>query len=286
MSTTRLRPRRRPQPLPLPPPQIRPGRTTPIVDFGKPRPPPIPRLPELLPQRLAVVRLTRVTSATRLRPRRFPLHFLLALAQSRPGRTTLILDFGKPRPPPRAALPELLPQRRTCVGHSRVAGTTRLRPRRRIQRRRTTRLRGLHRRTTGLAGVHNCRHNRAVYLQGRPRRLTGRRFLRHLALRIRPRPGTNSQSRPLRTNPGRQLPRKPHRLGTPHLTNPHRDQGQHIVQRHPRALPRQRHYVVRALHNPRRHGTRPTHRPSTLDLPPQIRIRPARHTNRLNAQSR
>ncbi len=111
------------------------------------------------------------------------------------------------------------------------------------------------------------------------RRLGGRGVLGHRNVRlgIRPRPGTDAQPRPVRAKPVRQLPGKPDRLNTPHPINPRRNQRHDIIQRHTHIAPRQRHHIMRTPHNPHSHLTRPTHRPSPLNLPTKIQLRPLRH---------
>ncbi len=102
------------------------GRTTSLTpDLRKPRPTPRLALSELVPQRLAGVGLTRITSTTRLRTRRlFQLLHRILLAC-----TTLSLDLPKPMLPPLPALPELLPQPCAGVGLTRITSTTSLRTR-------------------------------------------------------------------------------------------------------------------------------------------------------------
>ncbi len=98
---------------------------------------------------------------------------------------------------------------------------------------------------------------------------------------IRPRPGTNIQPCPLRTKFVRQLSGKADRPSTPHRINPHRNQSHHIIKRHSRVAPSQRQHIVRAPHDLQRGLTRPTHRPSPLNLPPEIRLRPLSHAARI-----
>ncbi len=133
-----------------------------------------------------------------------------------------------------------------------------------------------------ISGIKPPNHRITHGSGGRIAELTAaRRFLDHRGpqLRIRTRPGTNGEPRPLRTEPRRQLPGKMHRLSASHLINLRRNQNHHIIQRHIRVVPSQRHHVMRALHNPYRRLTRPIHRPSPLKRRTQIRLRPPRYTN-------
>ncbi len=113
--------------------ESRPGRTVLSFDFRKPLLPPRPAHAELLSQCRNGVRLSRVPGATRLHPRRLPQVRPLPPLQSRPGHTTLVLDFQELGPPPVLAPPELLPQRGSRVGLTGVPSATRLRTRLRSQ---------------------------------------------------------------------------------------------------------------------------------------------------------
>ncbi len=78
---------------------------------------------------------------------------------------------------------------------------------------------------------------------------------------------------------GRQFPGEPHRLIVAELAGPRRDQSHHVIQRHTYITTRQRHHIMRALHDPRRKLTRPIHQPSPLDLSTKIRLRPVGHAS-------
>ncbi len=170
------------------------------------------------------------------------------------------------------------PARRTLIDRTRTIATTPLTATARTGRTRPPDPRG------PSPKIHRIKHGIDVRIKTprhrNTRRLSGSRPLGHrgIRLRIRPRTSTNAQPCPLRIQPGRQLPRKPHRPITTHLSNLHRHQSHHIIQRHIRAITRQRHHIMSPLHNPHRSVTGPTHRPRPLNLPTQIRLRPPRHS--------
>ncbi len=405
--TTRLRTRRLPLPLATLLDQIRPARSARIPDFRDPLPTPRRTLSEPLAQLLSGVGLPRITSTTRLHPRRLPQLLQFPLRQFRPGQTALIPDFRKPGFAPRRALSELRPQRVTGMGLTRVTSTTCLRTRclshplpplsaqtapGRIRLARPS-LRPLgtasatatartdrFRRTKTAISVgkrhrrpHHCRihilvlrrepeigsleelgpetvlrrpcpasgaPHRLVHVPSRPQCLLGHhlikrprpqteagldkaridgprrhlirrpdrsrierprarivprlssdttklttadRILQHRGVRsrIRPRASLDGQTRAPRAQLRRQLPGKPHRLGTAVLTDTRRNQSDHIIQRHIRLPTGQRHHIMRALHDPLCHGTRPTQSPGALDFPTQNRLRPLPHTGRI-----
>ncbi len=105
--------------------QILPTRAGLILDLPEPGMAPPFALPELRPQRRAGVRLTRITSTTRLLPRLLP----QLIRIRRDALAFVTLDLPKPLQTPPIALPELRPQRRAGVRLTRITSTTRLLPR-------------------------------------------------------------------------------------------------------------------------------------------------------------
>ncbi len=79
------------------------------LDLRKSVPPPSRAPAVLLPQLRTRVGHARITSTTRLRPRRLLLLRPPVLVRGRPGHTTITADFREPTLRPSRALPEFLP---------------------------------------------------------------------------------------------------------------------------------------------------------------------------------
>ncbi len=168
-------------------PRRRRSRTVilPPLELRKPRITPSFALSEFGGQRRGCVGLTRITSATKLRPYLRHQRIPLLLRHIRPTHAFLASpELRKPLPTPRQALSEFRRQCRTRVGLTVVTSPTQLCPRR-------------------LPGL--CLVRRGHPPTRPPLRLNVRRGILHAGRELWPCSSANGQPSSLRTERGRQL---------------------------------------------------------------------------------